>query len=194
MGAAGSVPIVPGSLVEIVEHERRFPAVVERMLAERHAEMLTLAGAMAGTSGTGRVLDLDDATSRVLLAAVIDHDAAHPIEPTWDAVVSAGELVRFPDLAAALHAIDRILVPTGRLLAVEPVARPGTLRMFVDAPFTAARATRGFHIGRDLLAALRTTTLVADDIERFTVRTSLPTLRHFVAVDARRAVPRQEST
>ena len=173
-----------GTLVEIVEHERRFPSTVEAALSSRRAAALASVG--------GRVLDLDDPGARVLLAAAIDHGG--DLEPSWDAVVSVAQLIRFPDLLAALRAIDRLLVDDGRLLAVEPVARPGTVRMFVDAPFTRTRATRGFHIGRDLLAALRDTSLVADDIERFRLRTANPTLRHFVEVGARRAHPTQETT
>ena len=175
-----------GSPVEIVEHERRFPAGVEAALAERHAAVI------ASVEG-GRVLDLDDRAARSLLAAALDAgDSVGPAPARFDAVVSVAQLVRFPDLAGALAAIDRLLAPTGRLLAVEPVAKPGTVRLFTAAPFALARSTRGLHLGRDLPAALRTTSLVIDDIERFTVPTALPTLRHFVAIDARRAAPRQE--
>lgn len=134
----------------------------------------------------------------MLLVGVIGSPSSiEPVEghlvEAFDAVVSVAQLVRFPDLAAALVAIDRLLAPAGRLLAVEPVARPGTLPMVAATPFALARSTRGFHIGRDLPAAVRTTSLVIDDIERFTVRTALPTLRHFVAIDARRVELRQET-
>lgn len=176
---AGSVRPVSGALVEIVEHERRFPTVVEAGLAARHAEAMR--------SLHGRVLDLDDPGSRVLLAAAVEHGPDRTVGASWDAVVSIAQLIRFPDLGAALRAIDHLLVPDGRLVAVEPVDRPGTVRMFLDAPFTLARSVRGFHIGRDLTAALRTTTLVNDDIERFSFRTTVPGLRHFVALEARRA-------
>lgn len=174
----GSVRPVSVTLVEIVEHERRFPAAVEAELSRRHERAMAAA--------RGRILDLDDPGSRVLLAAAMDHGPDRPVPPAWDAVVSVAQLVRFPDLGAALVAIDRLLLPAGRLFVVEPVARPGTLRMFVDAPFAVARSVRGFHIGRDVPAVLRTTTLVADDIERFSMRTSLPALRHFVSIEARR--------
>lgn len=170
---------MPGDLVEIVEHDRRFPPAVEDLLSRRHA--------LAMASASGRVLDLDDPGSRVLLAAAMEHAPDRPIVASWDAVVSVAQLVRFPDLGAALRAIDRLLAPSGRLFVVEPVARPGALRMFALAPFVAVRPVRGFHIGRDLPAAIRTTTLVIDDIERFPVRTAVPGLRHFVAIEARRA-------
>jgi SAM-dependent methyltransferase len=181
-------------IVEIVERARRFPAAVEAALAARHAA--ALAG-LAGPAGR-RVLDLDEPASRALLATVIEASASSETSvgaPVggFDVVLSIAQLVRFPDLAGALVAIDRLLAPEGRFVAVEPVARPGTAPMFVAAPFALARSTRGFHLGRDLPAAVRTTSLVIDDIERFTVRTALPTLRHFVAIDARRAEPRQET-
>ena len=47
---------------------------------------------------------------------------------------------------------------------------------------------RGFHVGRDIAAALRTTHLVNDDIDRFTLPTAVVPLRHFVSVGARRVV------
>lgn len=184
-------------IVEIVERARRFPAAVEAALAARHAAALAGLAGPAGPDGR-RVLDLDEPASRALLATVIEASASSatavgaPVGG-FDVVLSIAQLVRFPDLAGALVAIDRLLAPEGRLVAVEPVARPGTAPMFVAAPFALARSTRGFHLGRDLPAAVRTTSLVIDDIERFTVRTALPTLRHFVAIDARRAEPRQET-
>lgn len=185
------MPPVSGSSIEIVERERCFPGVVESALVARHAAVV------ARLDGR-RVLDLDDPAARELLAAAIDAPAADgpgagvPVGG-FDAVVSVGQLVRFPDLVAALLAVDRLLAPQGNLLAVEPVARPGTMRMFAITPFLLARSTRRFHLGRDLPAAVRATSLVIDDIERFTLRTALPTLRHFVAIDARRAEPRQET-
>lgn len=185
------MPPVPGMSFEIEERARRFPTAVESALVTRHA------AALAGLAGR-RVLDLDEPAARLLLASAIDSTAAieteagHPVED-FDAVVSVAQLVRFPDLAAALVAIDRLLTPTGRLIAIEPVARPGTLRMVAVTPFALARSTRGFHLGRDLPAAVRTTSLVIDDIERFEIRSVLPTLRHFVAIDARRVEHRQET-
>ena len=182
---------VSGMSFEIVERARRFPGVVETTLADRRAAVLA---ALAGR----RVLDLDDPAARMLLAGAIDAPAdavsaaGHPVGG-YDAVVSVAQLVRYPDLSAALVAIDRLLAPSGRLVAIEPVARPGTFRMVAATPFALARSTRGFHLGRDLPATVRATSLVIDDIERFTVRTALPTLRHFVAIDARRVEPRQET-
>lgn len=186
---AGSVRAVAGTLTEIVETERRFPPRVEQVLTSRHDAARRRA---AGSGVDVRVLDLDDPAARIVLVDTIDRGSDDAVVPEWDAVVSVAQLIRFPDLGAALQAVDRLLRPTGRLFAVEPVSRPGTAGLFLAAPFAAARATRRFHVGRDLPAALRTTTLVIDDIERMTVRTALPILRHFVSVVARRAEPPQE--
>lgn len=170
----------------MVQRPRRFPASVESELTARQSWALA-----AVADRAPRVLDLDDSAARRLLSSVIAGDDAS--SGAWDAVVSVAQLVRYPDLAAALQAIDRLLAPAGRLVAVEPVARPGTVRMFLRAPFALAPSTRGFHLGRDLPAAVRTTTLVVDDIERFTLRSRVPTLRHFVAIGARRAGQSQET-
>jgi hypothetical protein len=162
----------PGTV--IVEGNRRFPRPVEAALDRRRAEALSRAA--------GRVLDLSDPAARTVVARAIDGQAA----AEWDWVISVAELIRFPDLSAALGAIDRLLAPGGRLLAVEPVVRPGTVRVFALAPWGVSPWVRGFHVGRDVVAALRTTTLVNDDIDRFTFRTVVAPLRHFVSVGARR--------
>jgi hypothetical protein len=170
---------MPVSEVVVVEDPRRFPRRVEAELTRRHQDLL----ARASARGSARVLDLSDPAGRLLVADAV----ARPIDPEWDTVVSIAELIRFPDLALALKGIDRLLVPTGRFMAVEPVARPGTLRMLVVGPWVRSRALRGLHVGRDLPAALRSTTFTVDDIERFTMPTSVAPLRHFVAIDTRRA-------
>jgi len=162
----------PGTV--IVEGNRRFPRSVEAALDRRRAEALSRAD--------GRVLDLSDETARKVLVSAIDGQTM----PNWDWVISVAELIRFPDLAAALAAIDRLLASGGRFLAVEPVIRPGTIRVLALAPWSVTPRVRGFHVGRDLVAALRTTTLVSDDISRFTFRTAVAPLRHFVSVEARR--------
>ena len=138
-------------------------------------------------SVSGRVLDLSDPLDRIVLRDAIDLDGAGEAG-NWDAVVSIAELIRFPDLAAAIVAIDALLAPGGRFLAVEPVARPGTVRVLAQAPWAATRWIRGFHVGRDPMPALRATTLVNDDIDRFTMPTFVPPLRHFLSLGARRVV------
>ena len=120
------------------------------------------------------------------LAEAIQSDA---VEPRYDTAVSIAELVRFPDLDAAVHAVDRLLAPGGTLLAVEPVARPGLVEVVADTAWALHPSVVGFHLSRDLPATLRTTTLVMDDLERFTMPTPIAPLHHFVALAARRARP-----
>ena len=179
IGAPTSVLSVSNRKTVIVESERRFPKAVESELRRRLAEALA--------ASSGRVLDLSDAGARAVLGDAIDRGNSAAADQ-WDVVISVAELIRFPNLAASMSAIDALLAPGGRLHAVEPVIRPGTLRVLGFAPWSATRSVRGFHVGRDLTAALRTTTLVNDDIDRFTMPTAVAPLRHFVSLGARRAV------
>ena len=159
---------------------------------------------MALGGASGRVLDLADPAARARLGTIIDLGIDSGIDlgidsgsadGRVDVVLSFAELVRFPDLGAALMAIDAILAPTGRLELFEPVGRPGTVAMVADAPFGVLPATTGFQLGRDALAALRTTSLVAVDVGRTTLATPILPLRHFLSVTARRViVPAEPST
>jgi len=179
IGVPTSVLSVSTRKTVIVESKRRFPKAVESELSRRHLEAIA--------ASSGRVLDLSDAGARTVLRDAIDGGNVIAADQ-WDVVISVAELIRFPDLAASMSAIDALLTPSGRLLAVEPVIRPGTLRVLGFAPWSATRSVRGFHVGRDLTAALRTTTLANDDIDRFTMPTAVAPLRHFVSLGARRAV------
>jgi hypothetical protein len=179
IGVPTSVLSVSTRKTVIVESKRRFPKAVESELRRRHLEAIA--------ASSGRVLDLSDAGARTVLRDAIDGGNVIAADQ-WDVVISVAELIRFPDLAASMSAIDALLTPSGRLLAVEPVIRPGTLRVLGFAPWSATRSVRGFHVGRDLTAALRTTTLANDDIDRFTMPTAVAPLRHFVSLGARRAV------
>lgn len=172
-----SVLAVSRSRTLIVEGERRFPGAVARELERRRAEALATL--------SGRVLDLSDPLDRLTLRDVIDDGG---VDSQWDAVISIAELIRFPDLTAAIQAIDAVLAPGGRMIAVEPVCRPGTARIVARAPWSSSPWTRGFHVGRDLMPALRLTTLVNDDIDRFTIRTLVAPYRHFLSIGARRVV------
>ena len=179
IGAPTSVLGVSSRKTVIVEGERRFPASVAADLLQRQSRALA--------SSTGRVLDLSDPAARSLVASTIDNGFQANSEQ-WDFVLSIAELIRFPDLAAAMNAIDSLLAPGGRLLAVEPIAKPGTMRVLALAPWALTPWVRGFHVGRDLTAALRTTSLVNDDIERFTMPTAVAPLRYFISLGARRVV------
>lgn len=161
----------------VVEREHRFPNAVANELRRRRPVMLS--------GATARVLDLSDPAARELVREVIDGEST-AVDSKWDLAVSTAELIRFPDLPAALGAIDQLLSSRGRLVAFEPVARPGTARVLAAAPWSSTKWVRGFHVGRDLVAAVRTTTLIADDIDRLTIPTAVLPLRQFVLLTARR--------
>ena len=133
----------------------------------------------------GRVLDLDhaDARAEIARASIERH-----VVPAYDSAVSVAQLVRFPDLVAALRGIDRLLAVDGELLVVEPTSRPGLLPLFLDSLWARTRWLDGLHVARDVTAALRSTTLVLDDIERFTMPTAVTSLRCAVEVHAVRVV------
>ncbi len=160
----------------VVERPRRFPAAVEAELDRRRPALQARL--------RGRVLDLDraDARQEVARAAARAHCSA-----AYDTVVSVGQLARFPDLVAALRAIDRLVVPDGQLLVVEPTGRPGMGSALLDSAWARSPWVAGFHVGRDVTAGLRATTFVLDHIERFSMPTAVSSLRHAVEVHAVRA-------
>ena len=161
----------------VVERTRRFPARVEAELARRRAHLVGRA--------SGRVLDLDRPEARAEVAAV----AAGGTEgvATYDTAVSVAQLLRFPDLVAALRAVDRLVAADGTFLLVEPTGRPGPAAVVLQTLGAGRGAVRGFHLGRDVTAALRSTGFLLDDIERFAMSTTHPGLRHAVEVHAVRA-------
>jgi len=170
---------VPSPLPVVVESPRRFPTVVGHELRRR--------GTALRASTEGRVLDLDDPAARAEIARA---SAGARVVPAYDAALSVGQLVRFPDLVAAMRGIDRLLGPEGRLLLVEPTGRPGIAALLLDSVWARTPWVRGLHLGRDVPAALRGTTLLLDDLERFTMPTPVTSLRHGVEVHAaRRPVP-----
>lgn len=167
----------------IVEGAPRIPGAVLAELERRRGVLLD--------GFSGRVLDLSEPSAREIVRKVIDGEIAE-VSADWDLVLSTAELIRFPDLPAALRAIDQLLAPRGRLVAIEPVVRPGTLRAIASAPWSSTKWVSGFHLGRDLVAAVRTTTLMNDDIDRFTLPTAVVPWRQFVSLGARRVEPISE--
>ena len=161
----------------VVERPRRFPALVEAELDRRRMHLLERA--------RGRVLDLDRPGPRAEIARA---SIERHVVPAYDSAVSVAQLVRFPDLAAALRGIDRLLALDGELLVVEPTSRPGLIPLFLDSLWAWTRWIGGFHVARDVTAALRSTTFVLDDIERFAMPTAVTSLRCAVEVHAVRVV------
>jgi hypothetical protein len=163
----------------VIDSKRRFPAVVEGELERRRSELLSLAW--------GEVLDLDRPAARAEVARAA---AGQRVESRYDSAVCVAQLLRFPDLVAALRGIDRLVGPTGRLLLVEPAGRPGPLAVVLDSVWARTPWVKGFHLGRDITAGVRATTFSIDDIERFTMSTSVMPLRHAVEVHAVRSPAR----
>ncbi|HEY6532194.1 MAG TPA: hypothetical protein VIY72_07815 [Acidimicrobiales bacterium] len=181
---------MPPSPPVVVNSPRRFPATVEAELDRRRADLRADLG--------GDVLDLDRPEARAEVARAA---AGRPVERTYGVALSVGQLVRFPDLVAALRGIDRLVGPDGRLLLVEPTGRPGLVSLALQSIWARTPRTRGFHLGRDVTAAVRATTFTLDDIERFTMSTAVTSLRHAVEVHAVRSAaavvapePRREVT
>lgn len=165
-----------------VDRSRAWPDAVEARLAIERAEAV---------AHWPDALDLSDPAARDALAAEIDRPGSTARQR---AVVSVGELVRFGDLPASLRAIRRLLAPDGVLVAVEPVVPPRALSTVLTAAWGTARSVRGFHLGRDLPAALRATGFDLDDIARSVVRTRMVPLRNLVSVVARPSVDRDPTS
>lgn len=127
-------------------------------------------------------LDLSEPDGLAALVAEIDRPGSAGRYP---AVVSIAELVRFGDLPAAAGALRRLLDPDGVLVAVEPVVRPRLTSTFATSAWGVAPSVRGFHLGRDLPAALRAAGFDLDDIGRTVVATRVSPLRNLVRVVAR---------
>jgi SAM-dependent methyltransferase len=152
---------------------RRFPVRVENEFARRHGQMV------AGSIGD--VLDLDDPGARaILLAAMGDPEA----KARFDAVVSVGQLIRFPDLSSAIRGMERLLRPGGTAFIVETIDPPDLLATIATSIWSRARPVRGFHMGRDVAAVVRSGGFLIDTIERFSIPTLIYPLRHAVSIRA----------
>jgi hypothetical protein len=163
-----------------VDRPRHWPDAVEARLAVDRAEAL---------GEFPMALDLSEPDGLATLVAEIDRPGSggrHPV------IVSIAELVRFGDLPAAAAALHRLLGPDGVLIAVEPVMRPRLSSTFMTAAWGVAPSVRGFHLGRDLPAALRAADFDLDDIGRTVVSTRVSPLRNLVRVVARPSLDRTQ--
>jgi hypothetical protein len=134
---------------------------------------------MAGSGGD--VLDLDDPDARaILLTAMADADVA----ARFDAIISVGQLIRFPDLAAAIRGCERLLRPEGCAFIVETIDPPNFLATIATSVWSRTRSVRGFHLGRDVAAVVRSGGFLIDTIERFSIPTRIYPLRHAVSIRA----------
>jgi hypothetical protein len=167
-----------------------WPGEVRAEVAARHGAALEAA--------SGRVLDLAEHRDRQV---VTDTLAGHPVPAPFDVVVSPGALVMWADLPAAVAAIVSLLAPAvpaepeagverrdaGRLVAIEPLGRPGWRGLVTGTLATVVAGGRplaGQHLNRDLPPVLRAAGLTICSIERFTMPTPTWILRRFVDVTA----------
>jgi hypothetical protein len=103
-----------------------------------------------------------------------------------DHVVTVGWLAATGDLDAAIGDVLDRLAPDGWLHLVEPTSgRPALARaQRLSSPVVQRRT--GWHLGRDVPAALRAAGLVVTDVERFSMPVSSSVLQPWVQARARR--------
>lgn len=117
----------------------------------------------------------------------LDPDAA----PADIEVVLCGALCSVDDLDRAVDALRRAVGPTGRLLFLEHVGRPGLAgRAQRAAGGLLSRFPGGCRTDRDVPGALRRGGFVVTDLERFSMPTPLLPLRPWVRGIA---TPRREA-
>ena len=136
---------------------------------------------------TGRtpMLDLDEPGARARLARVGTVGNVGERDERYASVVSTCALVDEPDLAKAVRALAGLLADDGELLMVEPVNRPGPWGLLVSSAGTMLPAVAGFHLSRDVVAAVRAAGLTVADLDRFEVPTRVWPLQRFVQLRAR---------
>lgn len=164
-----------------LRHRRR-PSLPSGVAHEVERRRSALLGAAAHP-----VLDLRDPAARDEVRASALGRPPHPAR--YATVVTAADLVRYPDLLAALTGIGHCLTPDGEVLFVEPVQRPGTLGVLLGTLWSGCAAAAGMHLQRDLPATLRAAGFTITDIERYVMPTFVWPLRHFAVGAARRIPP-----
>jgi hypothetical protein len=98
-----------------------------------------------------------------------------------DDLVTVGAFCAADDVASADAVARRVLAPGGRLHFLEHVGRPGGLGLLQRlADPVWASLPNGCHVDHDLVAALRRGGFVILDLERCTVPSIVPILRHWV--------------
>ena len=98
-----------------------------------------------------------------------------------DELVSVAAFCDARELAPVIETARRVLAPGGRLHFLEHVGRPGALGVLqkLSDPMWAS-LPNGCHVDHDLVAALRSCGFVVIDLERCTVPSVVPFLRHWV--------------
>ena len=123
---------------------------------------------------------LDERIGR--LPAAGDYGALRDLEPGGaDELVAVGALCALADADEGAVALRDALAPAGRLHFLEHVGRPGALGVLqkLSDPLWSA-SPLGCHVDHDIPAALRRAGLLVTDLERCTVPSAIPLLRHWV--------------
>ena len=105
-------------------------------------------------------------------------------------IVTVGWLAATDDLDAAVAELSGRLASGGWLHVIEPTRGPAATARAQRLSAPAARARTGWHIGRDVPAAIRRCGLVVTDVERFSMPVSSTILRHWVQARARHRAAR----
>jgi SAM-dependent methyltransferase len=173
----------------LLEVPRRLPPVVAREVIEHRAGMLAAA--------SGHVLDLALVDARAAVhgqlgrgeafgADVVPSAAGTPAgDREYDLVISTVSFVFFADLVGALRVVRRRLAPTGELWFVEPTHHPGMWATVIASMWAGHPAVQGWHVERDVPAAVRAAGFVLTALKRFDVPTTVWPLRRFVQGVAR---------
>lgn len=113
--------------------------------------------------------------------------AAWPVNAhrAYDHVVTVGWLAASADLDSCLADLTSRLAPEGWLHAVEPTSGPTPVARAQRLAAPVGRIRTGWHLGRDIPAALRRSGLVVTDVERFSMPVSSTILRPWVQTRAR---------
>jgi hypothetical protein len=101
-------------------------------------------------------------------------------------IVTGAAFCATDDLAGAVATLRRVLEPGGRLVFLEHVGRPGAMGLVqrVSSPLYAAMPA-GCHVDHDVPVALKAGGFVIDELDRLTVPSVVPLLRHWVRGVAR---------
>jgi hypothetical protein len=106
-----------------------------------------------------------------------------------DHVVTVGWLAAADDLDAAVAQLVERLSLHGWFHAIEPTRGPAGTGRAQDLAAPVGRIRTGWHLGRNIPAAIRRGGLVMTDKERFSMPVSSNVLQPWVQVRARRPVP-----
>ena len=102
-----------------------------------------------------------------------------------DHVVTVGWLAATDDLDVAIAELAGRIDPDGWLHVIEPTRGPAATARAQRLSAPAGRMRTGWHLGRDVPAAIRRCGLVVTDVERFPMPVSSTVLRPWIQARAR---------